>query len=62
MDQQREPFITTNEAARHLGKGRAWLYDNLERLTIPHARVGRQLRFRLSEIDRWVLDQTESHG
>jgi excisionase family DNA binding protein len=48
-----EPYITLAEAAAHLGVKRSWLY-NRQDLGIPKYRVGRTLRFRVSELDAWM--------
>ena len=58
-NRDREPFVPTEEAASFLGKERGWLYDNLDRLDIPHVRIGRQLRFRISDLDSWAQQQSE---
>ena len=47
-----EPWVSVKEVAEHLGQSPVWIrkYAPL----IPHVRVGRQYRFRISEVDRWI--------
>lgn len=54
MDRAREPFVTADVAANHLGKPVSWLYNNAERSGIPRYRIGNQWRYRLSEVDAWM--------
>lgn len=52
-----ERWVTTVELAAHLHKPVSWLHQNAERLDIPRRRLGRHLRYRLSEVDAWLRDQ-----
>jgi excisionase family DNA binding protein len=47
-------FLTTDEAVEYLQINHRTLYRLLKREQIPAVRVGRQWRFRLSEIDAWA--------
>jgi excisionase family DNA binding protein len=47
--QQPERLLTARELADHLGSPVSWIYNNRNRL--PHFRLGREYRFRLSEIN-----------
>lgn len=49
-----EPYWTTSEFATYLNKPVSWVYDNVERLGIPSHRIGRQFRFRRSEVEAWI--------
>ncbi|MFF5102941.1 helix-turn-helix domain-containing protein [Streptomyces sp. NPDC000134] len=40
-------LMTVDELAEYLGKKPAWIYNN-------HRKVGGSLRFRMSEVDRWL--------
>jgi len=51
---KREPWVTTEDVARHLGKPVSWIYNNAHRLGIPRVKIGNQLRYRLSEVDDWA--------
>lgn len=54
-----ETWLTTEQVADHLGKPRSWLFNNAERLAIPRRRIGRQYRYKLSEVDAWLDGFTE---
>ena len=49
-----EPWIDSKQASEHLGSSADWLVANIQKLQIPHSRLGRQYRFRLSELDEWI--------
>jgi hypothetical protein len=53
-----EKWVTSEVAADHLGKDSKWLTSNARRLRIPHTRLGRQLRFKLSDLDSWMLQNS----
>ncbi|RZS89880.1 AlpA family transcriptional regulator [Motilibacter rhizosphaerae] len=55
----REPFVSPAAVGEHIGKPVSWIYNNAERLGIPRYRLGKQLRFRLSEVDAWLAQQSE---
>ena len=50
-----EPWISVLEASVHLGVKRDTVYKWLERGQIPAHKVGRLWKFRVSEIDSWVV-------
>ena len=54
MTNEPEKWSNLEEVAEHLGESkdtiRAWIKKNV----IPYHRVGRQYKFRLSEVDAWV--------
>jgi excisionase family DNA binding protein len=49
-----EPWVGVREVAIHLGVARDSVYRWVESKALPAHRVGRLLRFRLSEVDGWV--------
>ncbi len=52
----RERWVNIAEVASHLGVGKQTVYRWVADKGFPARRVGRLLRFRLSEVDRWVDD------
>ncbi|MFB4194963.1 helix-turn-helix domain-containing protein [Streptomyces carpaticus] len=46
--------MTVNELADYLAVKPAWIYNNHRALGLPSRKVGGSLRFRLSEVDRWL--------
>jgi excisionase family DNA binding protein len=49
-----ERWVGVDDVAAHLGVGRDSVYRWVENRGLPGRRVGRLLRFKLSEIDAWV--------
>ena len=50
-------ILTTKEAAQYIAKSPAYLRTNHQRLGIKAYKIGRQLRFRRSELDAWLNEQ-----
>lgn len=50
-------LLTVGEAARYLGYQPGTIYNKVSARTVPHIRLGRSLRFRKSELDRWVSER-----
>ncbi len=49
-----EGWVNIGEVAAHLSVGRDSIYRWVDTKDFPAHRVGRLLRFRLSEVDEWV--------
>lgn len=47
------PIMDVKQASRYLLTGRDLLYELAARDEIPHFHVGRYLRFRRDELDKW---------
>lgn len=47
-----EELLTVDELAAYLKKPKSWIYDNNHE--IPHFMVGREYRYRLSEVLAWL--------
>jgi excisionase family DNA binding protein len=54
INQFQERLITTQEASNLLGKNSAWLRANRADLGIPAYKVGKQYRFKKSDIFSWL--------
>ena len=52
-------YVDADVVAAYLGIGRTKVYDMAARGDIPHYRIGRLVKFRLEEIDRWMGQQHE---
>ena len=50
-------ILTTDEAAAYLAKSPSYLRNNCRSLGIKAYKVGKQLRFRKSELDLWLDGQ-----
>lgn len=51
-----ERWLSVDEIAEHLGISKVSIYKWVEAGKIPAHKVGRLLRFKVSEIDAWVRD------
>ena len=49
-----ERWVGVDDVAAHLGVGKDSVYRWVENRGLPARKVGRLLRFRLSEVDAWV--------
>lgn len=54
-----ERWVDVEEVASHLGVGKDSIYRWIDTKGFPAHRVGRLLRFRLSEVDAWVKKDQE---
>lgn len=59
-----ESFVDAQTAATHLNLPRYYLTNRAKRkaMRVPHYRIGRLLRFRLSELDAWLLETATVGG
>ncbi len=55
---QHEPYVDINVAAAALGVPPGYLYErtrpNGPRGTVPHVKLGKYVRFKLSELEAWA--------
>lgn len=51
-----EPFIDVVDLAQFLKVKKRTAYHIVATLNIPHYRVGRLIRFKLSEIENWMTN------
>lgn len=54
MQQAAEPWYSLEEISKHLGISKETIYRWLEKGKIPAHKVGKQWRFKPSEVDEWV--------
>jgi len=54
-----ERWVDVEDVAAHLGVAKDTAYRWIEERGLPAHRVGRLLRFKLSEIDEWVLQGSQ---
>ena len=53
-----ERFIDINEAAIFLSTKVSWIHQNHKHLQIPSHKLGRKLRFRITELDFWLTNKS----
>jgi excisionase family DNA binding protein len=52
-----ERLLSIDQLAAATNLPKSWLYSRAESGTIPHFKLGRYLRFKLSEIEPWLAAQ-----
>ena len=57
-----EAWVGIAEVAAHLSVARDSIYRWVEAKDFPAHRVGRLLRFRLSEVDEWVMSSRGNYS
>ena len=50
-------LLSVREAAVRFGLPISWLYSAAAARRVPHLKVGRYLKFRVSEMDAWLEKQ-----
>jgi excisionase family DNA binding protein len=53
-----EELMTVDEVAARLKWHRNTVYNRVHRNSIPFVKIGRSVRFKPAEIDRWITEQT----
>lgn len=53
-----ERLLTAKETCERLQVGRSWLYERARRTGFPVIRMGKSLRFRLSEVEGWLTEHS----
>lgn len=51
-----EPWVSVDQVASHLGVAKDTVYRWIEAKCLPAQRVGRLWKFKLSDVDRWVME------
>ncbi len=49
-------IMTPKDLAEYIQVPLSWVYNNIH--TIPHVKLGRLLRFKKADIDKWLDDQS----
>jgi excisionase family DNA binding protein len=50
-----ERWLSVEEIAKHLGVSKETIYRWVEKQKIPSHKVGRQWKFKITEVDQWVV-------
>ena len=53
-------LLTVDEIADYLNVKKSWVYEQVGKRTIPVKRIGKYLRFRISEVDLAIANGTGS--
>ena len=54
MDREIEKWVNLEEIAAHLGLSKDTIRNYIKKDQIPHYRIGKQYKFKISEIDAWI--------
>lgn len=54
VENEAERWISLEEVSQHLGVSKDTIRQWIKKKTIPFHKIGRQYKFRLSEVDEWV--------
>ena len=54
MSNEPEKWSSLEDIAEHLGVSKDTIRNWIRKDVIPHKRVGKQFKFRISEVDKWV--------
>lgn len=58
--EMRDPLLTPEEAAEYLKIGEGTVRNMAAAGQLPKTKIGRSLRFRLSDLNRWVDSRTHA--
>ena len=50
-----ERWLSVEEIGKHLGVSKETIYRWVEKGKIPSHKVGRQWKFKVSEVDEWII-------
>ena len=51
-----EKFVDPREVARHLSVSLSWIHKMAIYSDIPVYRIGKNLRFKISEVEEWIAN------
>ena len=54
---QTDGLMGVDELAKHLGVSKDWIYQRTAKNEIPFVKIGHLIKFRRSDIDRWISAQ-----
>lgn len=57
-----EAWVSVDHVATHLGVAKDTVYRWIVAKSLPAQRVGRLWKFKLSDVDRWVMDGMAAEG
>ena len=54
-----ERLLDVEALAKHLGVTKQWVYGKVHANSIPHFKLGKYPRFRLSEVEQWLQEKAQ---
>ena len=57
-----DPILTIPQVAKYLQLSRSKVYYLASKKQLPHLKLGKNIRVRLSDLQKWLNQQTEKFG
>ncbi|HJA05767.1 MAG TPA: helix-turn-helix domain-containing protein [Candidatus Mediterraneibacter pullicola] len=54
MERDTEKWVSLEEIAEHMGLSKDTIRNYIKKQQIPYYRIGKQYKFKISEIDAWI--------
>lgn len=54
MEKENERWLSLNEISKHIGVSKDTIRVWIKKGTIPYHKIGRQYKFRLTEVNAWI--------
>lgn len=54
MEREAEKWVNLEEIAEHMGLSKDTIRNYIKKDQIPYYRIGKQYKFKISEIDAWI--------
>lgn len=54
MEQEVEKWVSLEEISKHMGLSKDTIRNYIKKDQIPYYRIGKQYKFKVSEIDDWI--------
>lgn len=54
MGRDTEKWVSLEEIAEHMGLSKDTIRNYIKKQQIPYYRIGKQYKFKISEIDAWI--------
>ncbi len=60
MNLNDDPILTVRQVAEYLQLSKSKIYYMIQRGTIPHVRLGKNVRIRHSQLIKWLEERSEN--
>lgn len=54
MERETEKWVSLEEIAEHMGLSKDTIRNYIKKQQMPYYRIGKQYKFKISEIDAWI--------
>jgi excisionase family DNA binding protein len=52
--EEKDALLDVHQLAEYLNVSKSWIYDQIRSNELPHSKLGKYLRFRRRDIDKWI--------